>query len=67
MLCYKDSEIFSQLISRTSERLDISTFYVEKDYYTVLVLKRIMAISPTLVFKGGTSLSKCHHIIERFS
>ena len=32
-----------------------------------IFLKRIAAVMPDIVFKGGTSLSKCYHIIKRFS
>ncbi|MDI1338001.1 MAG: nucleotidyl transferase AbiEii/AbiGii toxin family protein [Lacunisphaera sp.] len=43
---------------------------VEKDYWvcwTLDQLFRIPGVSDHLVFKGGTSLSKVHGIIERFS
>lgn len=40
---------------------------VEKDYYAVCVLKRITENVPFIAFKGGTSLSKCFRIIQRFS
>ncbi|WP_205504626.1 nucleotidyl transferase AbiEii/AbiGii toxin family protein [Rufibacter psychrotolerans] len=42
---------------------------MEKDYWVTLVLYRL-AHSPFVeqaIFKGGTSLSKAYHIIERFS
>ena len=40
---------------------------IEKDYYVTLVLKEIATRNPDIVFKGGTSLSKCYKIIDRFS
>ena len=40
---------------------------VEKDYYVSLLLKKISKMNPDLVFKGGTSLSKCYGLIDRFS
>ena len=40
---------------------------VEKDYYVTMILKLLAQVEPRCVFKGGTSLSKCHHVIERFS
>ena len=43
---------------------------LEKDLWVTYVLERIFAhpvLSQILRFKGGTSLSKAHHIIERFS
>ena len=33
----------------------------------MMSLKKIAAVMPDIVFKGGTSLSKCYHIIKRFS
>ena len=36
-------------------------------YYVTLVLKEIATRNPDIVFKGGTSLSKCYKLIERFS
>ena len=32
-----------------------------------MILKGLSARIPFIVFKGGTSLSKCHRIIKRFS
>lgn len=43
------------------------TFQVEKDYYVSLLLKQLVERRPSLVFKGGTSLSKCFAVIKRFS
>ena len=40
---------------------------VEKDYYVTLILKGLKDRLPFIVFKGGTSLSKCHKVIKRFS
>ena len=54
-------------ILRTSEYLGVKAEIVEKDYFVTLFLKRIASVMPDIVFKGGTSLSKCYHIIKRFS
>lgn len=40
---------------------------MEKDYYLTLFLKSLVARQRGIVFKGGTSLSKCHKVIDRFS
>ncbi len=40
---------------------------VEKDYYVTLILSELLKKVPELLFKGGTSLSKCYKIIDRFS
>ena len=43
--------------------------YVEKDYWVTVALYEIFHsdIADQSVFKGGTALSKCHKLIERFS
>ena len=48
-------------------RIDPSA--VEKDFWICLFLKRLFEspLGGRLVFKGGTSLSKAFHLIERFS
>ncbi|MDR1538464.1 MAG: nucleotidyl transferase AbiEii/AbiGii toxin family protein [Clostridiales bacterium] len=40
---------------------------VEKYYYVTLFLKRISELQHGIIFKGGTSLSKCYKAIRRFS
>jgi len=42
---------------------------VEKDWWVTAVLRALFSLSYTehLSFKGGTSLSKCYNLIERFS
>ncbi|MBR0405463.1 MAG: nucleotidyl transferase AbiEii/AbiGii toxin family protein [Eggerthellaceae bacterium] len=45
----------------------MSPAYVAKDYFIVLLLGEITGRNPDVVFKGGTSLSKCHNAIDRFS
>ena len=45
----------------------MSPAIIEKDYYVTLVLSELAKQVPDLLFKGGTSLSKCHKIIDRFS
>ncbi len=43
---------------------------IEKDFWVCWALEKIFGIpeiSPHLTFKGGTSLSKCYHLINRFS
>ena len=62
-----NKELFKEIIERTSDLLDIHREYVEKDYWLVLMLKEIFKHELDYVFKGGTSLSKCHHLINRFS
>lgn len=41
--------------------------FVEKDYYVTMFLHLLSEQVSEAVFKGGTSLSKCHKVIKRFS
>ena len=66
-MLHNEKDTFEQIILRTSEYLEDKAEIVEKDYFVTLFLKRIVAVMPDIVFKGGTSLSKCYHIIKRFS
>jgi hypothetical protein len=59
-------DIFSEAAAKRGIRPTI----IEKDFWVCLVLKLLFLKSPfakSLVFKGGTSLSKAHGLIERFS
>lgn len=53
------------------EQLGMPARYVEKDFYVGLVLDALFNArspdDPRLLFKGGTSLSKGHGLIARFS
>lgn len=66
-MLHNESEFFEQIILRTSDYLGIKAEIVEKDYYVTMFLKELVQISPNIIFKGGTSLSKCYHLINRFS
>ena len=67
MLLHNDKELFREVITSTAEKLGLVVPIVEKDYYVTMILKELSEKCPTCVFKGGTSLSKCHHVIDRFS
>ena len=48
----------------------INPAIVEKDFWVCLTLDYLFHRSPwpqSFIFKGGTSLSKAYHVIERFS
>lgn len=64
---HEDRELFREVIISTAEELGQVVPIVEKDYYVTLILKELSQKCPECVFKGGTSLSKCHHVIDRFS
>ena len=58
------------VFSEAASKIGIRPAIVEKDFWVCLVLKLLFVKSPfreSLVFKGGTSLSKVHGVIQRFS
>lgn len=67
MLLHDDKELFREVVISTAEELGLVVSIVEKDYYVTMILKRLSMECPECVFKGGTSLSKCYHVIDRFS
>ena len=69
MKLHHDLKLFSRTLRAASQHLGIKLEFVEKDYWITLVLS-CLAKSKYVdesVFKGGTSLSKGHNLIERFS
>lgn len=69
MRLHEDPQLFQQAIRATAQQRGILDIYVEKDYWVTYALKVVFA-SPCgayAVFKGGTALSKCYQVIERFS
>jgi len=69
MILHLDKENFKNAIEITSARMGIAPIYVEKDYWVTFALFTIFnnEIGKDTVFKGGTALSKCYNMIERFS
>ena len=68
MNLHNDKEVFGQIIAATSDYMGLGdTGIVEKDYFVTYFLKKIIEKQPSIILKGGTSLSKCHKIISRFS
>ena len=67
MFLHTNDELFEDAIKNTSENFGVAYGIVEKDYYVYLLLKEMAMRVPSLIFKGGTSLSKCYHLINRFS
>lgn len=64
---HNDKEMFSQAINLVTNKNGIRPEIVEKDYYVTMILRLLSERLPFIVFKGGTSLSKCHKAINRFS
>ena len=57
-------------IAYTASNLGISSPMIEKDLWVTFLLNRLFTESPwkdNLLFKGGTCLSKCYGVIDRFS
>ena len=69
MKLHLDKKLFRQAVQFTSDQMQIPAIFVEKDYWVTYVLFTIFndKIGSDTVFKGGTALSKCYNIIERFS
>ena len=67
MYLHNEHDLFAEVIYSTASALELPVPIVEKDYYVTMILKLLSERAPACVFKGGTSLSKCHHVIERFS
>jgi predicted nucleotidyltransferase component of viral defense system len=69
MQLHKHKEEFETIVEAVAEEYGLRNFQVEKDYYVSLFLKELSKLDSTIevVFKGGTSLSKCYDVIDRFS
>lgn len=64
---HNDREQFREAIYLSYQQTGIMAQAIEKDYYVTLLLQILAQEMPYIVFKGGTSLSKCHKVIQRFS
>lgn len=67
MFLHNDEELFKDVIIAASVDQKRPVAIVEKDYYVTMILKLLAQVEPGCVFKSVTSLSKCHHVIDRFS
>jgi len=56
-------------LEQASARSGISPKAIEKDWWVTLVLRAVFSTkyAEHILFKGGTSLSKCYNLIQRFS
>ena len=69
-LARRPAEYRRDIFSEAAARLGIRPTIIEKDFWVCVALKFLFQKSrfgKSLVFKGGTSLSKAHGLIERFS
>ena len=67
MNLHHDREAFEELIIGAANELAIPTNVIEKDYYVTITLKALSERLKDMVFKGGTSLTKCYQLLDRFS
>ena len=67
MNLHHDKEAVEELIIGAANDLAIPTNVIEKDYYVTITLKALFEKVTDLVFKGGTSLTKCYQLLDRFS
>ena len=69
MKLHENTILFRQAVQFTADQMKIKPIYVEKDYWVTFVLLTIFnnEIGNDTIFKGGTALSKCFKLIERFS
>ena len=67
MYLHEDREQFADAVRKSVQHTNMSEMIIEKDYYVTMILRLLSQKLPYVVFKGGTSLSKCHRVIKRFS
>lgn len=69
MKLHENRSLLRDAIRFTAQEMNIKPEYIEKDYWVTYALFSIFGneIGKDTVFKGGTALSKCYNLIERFS
>jgi hypothetical protein len=69
MNLHLDKDNFEGAIVATANYFKIPEIFIEKDYWVTYALHQLFhsEVKDLIVFKGGTSLSKCYSIIKRFS
>ena len=67
MNLHKDPSAFHDTLLAVADHWGTSPAIVEKDYFVTMLLESLARRIPNMIFKGGTSLSKCYKIIKRFS
>jgi len=69
MKLHENKTLFRQAVQFTADQMKITAIYIEKDYWVTYALFTIFnnEIGNDTVFKGGTALSKCYKMIDRFS
>lgn len=69
MHLHTKNRLFQDAVISAAQRFNIPEIFIEKDYWVTVALHAIFhsGVSDDAVFKGGTALSKCHKLIDRFS
>ncbi len=69
MNLHENISLYRDAIRFTAQQMNLKPEYIEKDYWVTYALFTIFnnEIGNDTVFKGGTALSKCYNMIERFS
>lgn len=69
MKLHENISLYTDAIRFTAQQKNLPPEYIEKDYWVTYALFNIFKndIGKEAVFKGGTALSKCFGMIQRFS
>lgn len=69
MTLHENKKLFADAVLAAAQHFEINPIFVEKDYWITRSLKLLSEADThnSAIFKGGTSLSKAHHIGARFS
>lgn len=69
MNLHLDKDNFEGAIVAAADYFKIPEIFIEKDYWVTYALYELFRseVKDLIVFKGGTSLSKCYGVIKRFS
>jgi hypothetical protein len=69
MKLHQNTKLFQDAVRITAQQMNIPPEFIEKDYWVTYALYTIFnsELGKDTVFKGGTALSKCYGLVERFS
>jgi hypothetical protein len=69
MKLHENISLYRDAVRFTAQHMNLKPEYIEKDYWVTYALFTIFnnEIGKDTIFKGGTALSKCYNMIERFS
>jgi len=69
MNLHTNKELFTNALKAAATHFGIRDQFIEKDYWISYILYNLSKseFAESVVFKGGTSLSKAHSLIDRFS